>query len=583
MSSSTAGSRGERALEIVCIAYTIAVGVFALHVVQRSMDERYTVLIADDYANLAMHAEKPFLPWLFAPHNGHLIPATRLLLHLDYEHLTGRGSLPVFVSFLCTGVSIVLLYAILGMSRPADPMLRRTLAAFFGFCLLWSGVYYGYLWGFSVHVTMTTAWLAASLACLIALAAREEGAGSSRRPALVLLAAAGGFGASLSCATGVAAWGALFAVALAARLGWSATLTIVAGGCLSVAVYAAANAGQVSTAELLGQSLSDPAQLLTFIFTFLGSFVGWTVDGLLQLGEPVRDRVSVAAGAVGMLGLLAFGVRSLRASGGTDAPGLLGLGLMGYGATAGILAGLGRSFAFGGVSARFAPFAALFWMGAVAALVSAMRGTPHSARARMLFLVLLPVVSLSMLPALDAIVDVHRRIQRETANVALMVLVGVRNEDVLGGLSFGDAEMVTSLLPELERDGRGPFAEPRRALLGRPLSEAHPAAERARCPGKVSIWKEIESEGAPGAMITGFAPETADSPPDSILVTDARGTIRGLGDVLPNRGEPRRRWRAFLGPHPPDQRYDVYAVLEDGSVCLIRGLKSRARRGQERP
>jgi len=578
----TARNRFERGLAIVSVVYAIAVAVFALHVIQRSLDERHTILRADEYRNLAERSEQPFVAWLFASHNGHLIPGTRLLLHLDYERFSGRGDLPLLVSFLSTGVSIALLYAILGISRPRDPILRRTLGAFLGFCLLWGGVYYGYLWSFAVHAMMTTTWLAASLAFLIAFAVRNERDPPSPRWVLPVLAAVAALGASLSCAAGASTWMALLAIALVARLSLGVTGAIVAGGCLSAAVLAAARLGHHSNVELLGTALGGPVQLLTFVLTFVGNPVGWAADGLFALNTSARGWVRVSAGAVGILGLVAHGARSVRAGRVADASGLLGLGLMSYGATAALLAGLGRSSAFDADATRFAPFAIVFWMGAAALLGSTMRGEARLARARVLSVVLLPAISIAMLPALDAYLEVQRRLRRETSNLSLMVLVGIRNEEMLSALSLGDADIVRSILPALERDNRGPFADPRRAVLGRPLSEAYRGAERGRCPATVSIWQEIASEGAPGAMIAGVAPERTNSALASILVADDEGRIRGLGGLSPARGGPETRWSAFLGPHASDQRYSVYAVLEDGSVCLMRRMKSRGRRPEGR-
>ena len=101
--------------------------------IERSLDERQADLFADDYQDLAERAERRFLGYLFASHNGHLIPATRLLLHLDWEHFSGRGDLPVAVSFSCTAVSIALIFAILGIARSGDALPSRALGLFFAF------------------------------------------------------------------------------------------------------------------------------------------------------------------------------------------------------------------------------------------------------------------------------------------------------------------------------------------------------------------------------------------------------------------------------------------------------------------
>ena len=172
---------------------------------------------------------------------------------------------------------------------------------------------------------------------------------------------------------------------------------------------------------------------------------------------------------------------------------------------------------------------------------------------------------------------------------SLMLLVGIREESALlrlvrpAGLPASPeqtqrAEAMRAMLVMLERDGRGPFADPRRAHLGRPLSKLYPVS--GTCSGRIDGWQEIGEDGARGAAIQGSIRETPDAlAPISILVVDPIGVIRGLGNVLSQR-EKRARWVAFVGAHAPEQRHDVHAVLENGSVCLLARHRP-GRRGAE--
>lgn len=567
---------GKRLLVLLAALYAIFVAAFALHVAERSLEERFTNFYIDDWSSLFQRSRHPFFRWLFLPHNGHLIPATRLLLHWDYEHLSGRGDLPFAVSFLCTGVTTALLYAFLRAFLADDPPLRRILAAFFAFCLLWSGLYYGFLWGFSVHAPMTLMWITASLACFAAFASQKMSARAPANRGLAVLAGVGALAAGLSSAAGVGVWVSLLAIALVARLSFRMTVAILAGGCVSGALLAFAPSPIGTSLSVVGASLDHPGKLLALLLSFVGIPIAWTIEGLYDLGEPLRYRVSLWAGGVGLLGLLAYAARVLRPARTPDALGLLGLGLMVYGVAVGGLVGLGRAIMGTGavVHFRFTPFSMLFWLGAASALVSVVSATPR-ARVRVALAVLLPAASIAMLPALDTKIEANRTVNASISRLSLMVLVGIRSEKVLRALSF-DAEVTRSILPMLERDGRGPFADPRRYLLGRRLPGAYAGVGTTRCPGRIRTWEEVETGDAPGAVINGVAsrPEGA-AAPSSILVVDSNGTIRGLGNVRPTSGHWETKWVAFLGPHAPERRFGVYAELEDGSVCRIAGGRTR--------
>ena len=332
------------------IAYVLFVAGFALYVAIRSHDDRLTEFFLDDWLNLFLREELPFFQWLFAYHNAHLIPATRLLLHLDYEYLSGRGVLPWLASFLSTGVTIAVLYRVLGMSRLDDLPSRRTLGAFFGFCLLWTGLFYGYLWGFSVHAPMTTMWLVVSVSCFVAIAVRPNGERAEIGRRLAVFGVAAALMATLSSAAGLCAWVALLVIAVAARLSRGITIAVVLGGAVSAALLAHAPVPAGSTADVVGRWLSEPATLLAFILSFIGIPVGWTAQGLFTLGDPAMRTVCLWAGGLGVVGLLAHSVRSLRATPVSDPLCLLGLALMGYCTAAATLAGLGGRTHFGAVN-----------------------------------------------------------------------------------------------------------------------------------------------------------------------------------------------------------------------------------------
>jgi len=317
----------------------------------------------------------------------------------------------------------------------------------------------------------------------------------------------------------------------------------------------------------LGLTLHFPVRLLSSLLSFLGGPVAWTTGALLGLSEAHRFQTGMWAGGIGTLGLLAICVRSLRSGRAPDALTLLGIGLMTYSFAAGSLVAVGRAiFEIDSVQVRYTPFAIPFWMGVAAVGASAVHAAGIS-RARVLFASILFTASIAMLPALETKLQGHRR-QRGINTIALLqIMVGIRNDGFLSKVTR-NADNARVLLPILERDRRGPFADPRYSLLGRPISEVYAGIGAVPCWGSIRSSQPIDAGGAQGAVISGIADQSGGAPALSfILVTDAQSTIRGLGNLRPGAGPKKVRWVAYLGPHAPEHAFEVYAELEDGSIC----------------
>jgi hypothetical protein len=569
----------ERRLRVLVCLYVVFVAGFALWVIHQSVEERFTNIFFDDWINLFHRSQHPLLRWLFLHHNGHLIPASKLLIHWDYEHLSGRGDLPIVFAFLCTGITIALLYIFLRRWLGGDALLRSMLAAFFSFCLLWGGLHYGFLWGFSVHAPITTLCAFVSIMGIVAFAGRESTGRNADAWWLVTLSAAGAFSASLGSAAGVGAWAALLVVAVVARLSWRVIIGVVAGGCVSGMMLAIAPSHWGTSATILGLTLQAPATLVAPLLSFVGGPVAWTLQGFLEFSEGLRFQISVGAGGIGVLGLLAYCIQALRRPRAPGILSLLGIGLMVYSVAAGTLVALGRPYlGVDAVQLRYTPFALPFWMGVGAAVASAVH-VAGTSKARISFFSILFVVSLSMLPALGTSLQQHQR-HRDTSTIALLqILVGIRNDELLSRVTR-NADNAKVLLPSLERDRRGPFADPRYPLLGRPIADVYGDVGAVRCSGEIASWRRVDTGSSPGSKIKGNVEWDAETPAiDFILVVDGEGTIRGLGNLRPGAGPPKHSWLAYLGPHRPGRAMAVYAQREDGSVCRFERRSRRVRGG----
>lgn len=557
-----------RALRIASAVYGVGVAAFAAWALWLTATEHFRDLYADEWVVLAQRSGRSFLAWLVTSHNGHLIPLTRWLLYVDLEWLSGRGRLPVAVAIVSTGAAAALLWLPLRTSGIEPAALRRSVGAFVVFCLVYGGLCYGLLWGFSAHAPLMAAWLALSLASLIAFAVAEP---PRRRPRLLALAFAGAFGASIACATGVGAWAALLAVGIAARLPWRVLAAIAVGGAACAFMVAAApfpTRGSQPLAVPVTPWLGHPVVMLRFMCGYLGTPLAWPAESGLSLSEAARASAAYGAGALGLAGYLAHVAWRIRAGKVADGAGLLGSALMTFGVAAAAVTAVGRAGTFSSVNHRFTLFAILFWIGAVVELAAPAGSGRRRGGARPALVLLLPLASLLLLHSLGPRLDHHRERRAKITRHALMLVVGIRHNGVFRVLANSrHLDSVRIALGPLEERGRGPFADPRRKLLGASLASAGIPAAVAPCAGGIRGRRSLAGKSRGESLDGVLRVEPGKVLPTSIVVADAGGTIQGLGNVLPSRHSG-AAWYAFRIPGERGPA-SVYAVFEDGSACVL--------------
>jgi hypothetical protein len=557
-----------RALGIASAAYPLGVAVFAAYAAWLTASEHFRDLYADEWVVLAQRSGQSFPRWLITSHNGHLIPLTRFLLHADLEWLSGHGTLPVAVAILSTVATAALLWLPLRASGIEPASVRRTVGAFLALCLVYGGLCYGLLWGFSAHAPLMAAWLAVSLASLIAFAVEEP---PRRRPWLLALAFVGAFGASLACATGVGAWAALLAVGIAARLPGRVLAAIGVGGAVCVLLVASAPFPRQGSQPLdvpVSPWLGHPVVVLRFVCRYLGTPLAWPAESWLGLSAAARVTAAFGAGAIGLAGYLAHVAWRIRAGRIADGAGLLGLALMTFGVAAAGVTAVGRAGTFQPVNHRFTLFAILFWMGAAVALAAPAGSARWFGSVQRSLVLLLPLASLLLLHSLGPRLDHHRERRAKITRHTLMLVVGIRNNGLFQVLANSrHLDSVRTALVPLEERGLGPFADPRRELLGAPLASAGIRAAVTACAGEIRERRSLGGRRR-GESIDGvLRAETGRALPTSIVVADTGGTIQGLGNVLPpERSE--AAWYAFRIPRGRGP-VNIYAVFEDGTACVL--------------
>ncbi len=101
----------------------------------------------------------------------------------------------------------------------------------------------------------------------------------------------------------------------------------------------------------------------------------------------------------------------------------------------------------------------------------------------------------------------------------------------------------------------------------------------------------VPTEGEPARHVTGLAwHEDAGESLAYIVITDAKGAIRGLANLRPETRKPRARrakrvhplqaeYSGYIAGFDPGGRYNAWGVLEDGSSACWLGPDAAPRRG----
>jgi hypothetical protein len=568
-----------------------------------SFRDRLRVPIVDDWRVLDDFYAMSFLEWVFSEQNGHRTSFTFLAFALDYRFFDGRQDVIVLASFATAGLAVGILYAACRShrtERSEGGFASASVVVAFGFACFatfWAGAGYNFLWGLCQGNLMVALWLYSALACLVAYVHPRDGSSGAGRSGLLVVAAIAAVAAAFSLAEGLAVWPALIGVAIVARLPARLVALHVLGFALTLGLYSIGlgNTGKFSPAASLAVLLR-PLDVLYFGTSYLGSAPGRTLQALGLFGSDGLGIASCFFGAAGLVGLVAYSVWQFRGAGKPGRRDLVALGIMAFVvATAALVAAgrLPRAPVHDAVSERFLNWSAMFWAGGVLALPTFARGRWGAA-----LVAAIPIVSLCMLPAIE---PSRVSLLRWNANgkvASLGLLLGIQEPSLpqkMGayvGLPLvsddpsqverasiqGRTERFERVTARLRRDRRSFFADPHATLPGATLGERFALVPSARCRGAMSAPILLADTLPPAAEVGGSARgETDEDSPPFVVITDASGTIRGLGRNLAVPGGPlasRFRWSGYVAGFDPSQRYNAYAVVDDGaSACPLRRVR----------
>jgi hypothetical protein len=562
-------------------AYLLSVAVFAVHATYVAARYHYTVPHGDDWRILDEYFSTPLLQWLFTDQVGHRMPVTLLLFFLDYTLFLGGMHLLVIASLVCTWLAVAALYLAFRADDDLGSPASSPTFAFLCFCLFWAASCFDLVWGANQGTRLATMWFLLSLSLLALYQGRRSRHPSRSDDRLLLAAGLAALFATFGHGMGAASWASLNAIAIAGRFPRRIIAGLVVGAIVSVVAYAVGLQHVPFGTTRVYQTLlwHRPVAILEFIAAFVGAPVFHVARGLGWIESQPLHPVSVAAGAIGLVGFVLYSSWLLLRTTGGGARDSLSLGLMTFGVAGGLLVALNRLWSpSAATSIRFITWSTLFWMGAVGALSSVGR---RRTTTRVLGLVLLPLISLAMLPATRQARSHHERLQLHDSIAAVMHLTGVQWD---ARARFGinpSSEPVYRVVARLKRDRRSFFADGWGDLPGTRLDERFVHAPASRCTGAIQTVRKLPARKGPAAEVYGRGRDhSGDRAPSPILIADAAGIIRGLGRTTPPlhlhgragaageaAGAP---WVGFIDGFDDSARYVAHGVLADGrSVCRL--------------
>ena len=319
--------------------------------------------------------------------------------------------------------------------------------------------------------------------------------------------------------------------------------------------------------------------MIGFTARFVGLPIGQAAEGLSELmgGDPspvtceegastgsIRSWTNLRAGSLAIIGAAIYIFRQiLRRS--RDPLALLAVALLAFGIGAAVMTAPARSLLNDGDANRFTLWSITVWMGWVVAAADSVVKSQRR-RLRHALLIVLPCLTLAMLPAMRAVGPISKRIALLSEQTRVLLISGIFKGEALRRTGVWRPEHVRQALPALERGGLGPYADPRRLRIGRPLSEI---GKIGHCEGKIYNIQPIAQNGKFGALVNGsLVALDPDALPRIVWTADLAGVVTGTGTVDDLTIGSVVQWYATVRPAEP-QSYSVFAQLHDDTLCPL--------------
>jgi hypothetical protein len=512
---------------------------------------------------------KPFsLAWLWAQHNEHRIPFSKLLFLADLRFFRGTQVLLLASVFLISVAHVVLLSWSLCTLGGLRGTAWRTGTGLIAFCLMSPIQQENLVWGFQVSFVLPTTMATLATLCLLL---HQRCLGESRRLSCVLfllLSITAASVATFSLANGMLLWPVLVlaAVLLRMELGTIATLFAAAVANIGTFLYGYHLPSQ-PTPELMIRDLPEVLKYVAFYFgsTWIHHAGGYGPVAIGVVGLSVAIIITVCA-------LLWRKPRSLF----MFQISLLILFCIG---TA-VLTALGR-LKMGmeqATSSRYQVFALLLWcalgLSGLCWVMSNLENNRHLVFFSGLLLVLMLAFGTQVRnPLRDA--GWH---QIRLNSISEALLSGVNDLDELA-LAFPNPKLVVRDAEYLRRNRLSIFAGKQYSQFGQPLGSGYHMHSAEECSGYVASSKIFPGRTSKGARVTGYAwNRILRIPITEVVFTSDDGRIRGFGSTVtlslssvkpgPIADATRFGWRGYVSDIPPGSKIDIYGVVEKNSAAV---------------
>jgi hypothetical protein len=466
------------------------VALFALYVMWLAIDAHYTFPHHDDWRILDNFFSTPLLEFLAKSQNGHRVPFTLFLLHLDYTHFGGHMNLLVLGSVVCTGIGVMVLATTYWIADRAHTPLARAGYGFACFVFCWAASRHDLVWGMNQGTLMAAMWTFLSMASLSA-AGQKTQQGETTPWKLVFAAAGCAIAATFSQGIGFACWLGLLAASAFVRLPLRALVVLGLGAWLTLQAYTYGLFPEHSNSAestYLTKLLSSSGRLLEFAVTFIGAPATALQE---RTADSAQNTLALATGAVGLASyftLTAYVMIRRRSISTTQT---FAFGLSAVAVAAGWLVGFNRlGFPnFPAIPIRYSTFAAMFWVGLGLSLTSTFGIVSSRALAKwssLLAIAGIVVLSLFLVPDLRTSHRQQDAIRTKHRYVSAMHILGLRWDRLMNDTWQVGPERTQRVIRRLRRDQRSLFSNADRFLAGSAVGENFALVNDERCNGEIT-------------------------------------------------------------------------------------------------
>jgi len=441
------------------------------------------------------------------------------------------------------------------------------------FCLFYPSQWENFIWGFQVCFVLAHLLASLSFVALLLYSRQfQQHSENSSSPRFLVISLLAALAATYSLASGNLLWPILIAAAVYLRLRYTATISIVGAGIVSTGLYFYHYVRPGHHPRPIFSNLRAPLRMVSFLAEYL--FGTWTHHGIYVAACIVIGELAIAV-------VLVFLARAYFRR-----LGLLGIQLlltMVFCAATAMITAAGRS-SLGAVLARVSRYQTvvlLLWCCAGLLLLGfsffARVRVRHSFVAAQLMLL---VVLAAGFTRIEAPIAQARRHGFMLDTAAASLLTGVYDQPQL--------EWVYPILDELGRDVSylqvhqlSIFSGPVQSWFGKRLEYVFPEVSFSDCNGAVETVVSVDTLGARGIRLSGWAWDTKRRAPPSAVVVTLNGVIRGYGSVgqrhaSPGGVQPKiadgyMGFVAYAPAAPRGSLVTIYAVLKGArpTACFI--------------